>query len=257
MGTGDALCVLYFIQIRAGLSDGEKRFARGWLWVKRGWIALHPMWRLSSPELSLGGFCSVPFLHIQVLLSVPSWYYMQRSLPFLVHKKKGFFFIISFFLFFSCFTCGCSWGRSGKRHGVGWVGRKGGRGSERVCMGGRCVLRGGGSCQGHYNGCHLNDQKGEKHCVKDEFPQLWRAPNNFTTHTHTTALLPSQLSLSVGRDQQKSLQKLAQSGCPWPGCLGTRGTAQAKMQTKPSPPHPSSNDFYPPHFLLLHGNYSF
>lgn len=72
MGTGDALCVLYFIQIRAGLSDGEKLFARGWLWVKRGWIVLHPMWSLSSPELSLGGFCSVPFLHIQVLLSAPT-----------------------------------------------------------------------------------------------------------------------------------------------------------------------------------------
>lgn len=39
---------------------------------REGGIALHPTWRFSCPDLYLGGFCSVPFLHIEVLFSVPT-----------------------------------------------------------------------------------------------------------------------------------------------------------------------------------------
>lgn len=177
---------------------------------------------------------------------------MQRSLPFLVHKNKASFLLL---LFFSCFTCGSSWGRSGKRHGVGGVGQKGGRGRERVCWkGGRCVLQRGSSCQGDYNGCHLSDQKGGKHCVKDEFPQLWRAANNITTHTHTATLLPLLLSLSTGREQQKSLKELSQIGCPQARCCRHGGGLPGQNTDKGH--LSSSKDFYPAHFLLLHGNYS-
>lgn len=40
--------------------------------AREGGIALHPSWRFSCPDLNLGGLISVPFLHIEVLFSVPT-----------------------------------------------------------------------------------------------------------------------------------------------------------------------------------------
>lgn len=139
-----------------------------------------------------------------------------------------------------------------ERNGVGGVQRKGGWRKECERVGGRCVLLGGSSCHGYYNGCHLSNQKRGKHCRKDEFPQLWRAANDTATCTPTTTLLPSLVSFSTWGAQQKSLCKLAQAAAHNRSTAGMGGSEAGEGH-----PHPSGRDFYPPYFLLLHGNYSF
>lgn len=91
--------------------------------------------------------------------------------PFLSTKKVSFLLFL-FFFSFPAPPVGAAGEGLGK--GIGWEEWDEKEGDEEiVCVGGgRCVLQGGSSCQGDYNCCHLTDQKGGKHRVKDEFPQL-------------------------------------------------------------------------------------
>lgn len=252
--TNKSWIVFFIIPVR------KRHFQEACCGAREGGIALHPPWRFSCLELNLGRFFSVPFLHIEVLFSVPTWYYMKRSLPFPVHThistKKNRHLFHYYFLFFSFPASAVGPAGEGVGKGTRWEEWDEMEGEERsVCVwGGHGVLQEAVPVR-EITMVVICAIKKEGNTA--EGMSLHSCEGLLITSPPYKPTPASPVLLSTGGEQKSPCRNWHRAAAPNPATVGT-GAARAKMQTRDTcHPLPAARTFIILTFLLLHGNYSF